>query len=157
MNFDRELSLKRTLTDSALKSILDDDKTMQEALNGNTTAAARVWSTIADGTASVGRVLVWTSKVAERVDRDVLKVDATQPGEKARAALMAIGIRGRVDKHVAIRELFDVLDGFDNLENPDEEESHNVWVRICRSHGLLDGLDDAQAYTLIRDIRQGRR
>lgn len=157
MTFGRELPIKRALSEHTLRNILDEDKALREALDGDTTAAAKVWVSIADGSASVGRVLVWASNIAGRVNKEVISIDTEQPGEKARAALLSIGIRGRIDKHRAIRELMAALDGFNNLEYPDEPETHKRWVEICRSHGLLDGLDDSQAYTLIRDIRQGRR
>lgn len=154
MIFDHELTARRALTDNVRKGILEGDATLQKAIDGDTTAAAKVWSTIADGTASVGRILLWATHTAGRVDRDVIQLDTAQPGEKARGALKAIGFRGPIDQHIEIRELFAALDGF---ENTDGEETHKMWVGICRSHGLLSGLDDTQAYRLIRDIRQGKR
>ncbi|MBK6358334.1 MAG: hypothetical protein IPF44_17275 [Betaproteobacteria bacterium] len=158
-----EIALSVFLDDDMRTTILTGDETLKKAISGKRTEAAKVWSSIADGTADIGRVLVWSQHVSKKVKREVIEIPpektAENPKARGQQALIAIGLSGdkKTKDATGVYDLLDSLDGFENLDNPNEDETHKIWVGICRSHGLLSDLDDTQAYRLIRDIRQGKR
>ncbi len=78
----------------------------EQAMDGRdkkaATHAADIWRAIATGEASVSATLTWAQHVAKRIQAEVL--DAELIGtERPRAALAAIGFRGPVDRHLAVK------------------------------------------------------
>lgn len=84
-----------------------NDKTICEALNGDTTAAAKVWTEIATGEASVSDALQWVKHVAASIQENVR--DGAQSSERERGALRAIGFYGRKDAYRDAKDCMNVL------------------------------------------------
>lgn len=100
---------------------MGDEYTLEfaQALQGDTTRVAEVWRGIASGEMNVACTLMWAQHVAGRIQAEVMDADLSGV-ERPRAALAAIGFRGPVDKHRAVKEdLITFADFFPDATNPE--------------------------------------
>lgn len=134
------------------------DPELLRVLDGrpDTTTAARVWSSIADGSASVEDTLAWAQHVARDIQTNVV-IGAER--DAAPAALKAIGFYGRVDVYRAAREYLDTVAAFDVLDEQGvpvqfARQPASAWLKLLRSAGHL--LDVAEK-TAINQINNWRK
>jgi hypothetical protein len=88
---------------------------LEQARQGDATAAAALWRAIADGRADDATALAWAKDVAVQVVAKVLPTDlpANRRAEKARAAL---GLEGRVDQNAELKDLVLRTPGMTDVE-----------------------------------------
>lgn len=135
-----------------------DDLELQKLLDGKTdsTKAARVWSSIAEGSAPVEIALLWMQHVAREVIANVVDNDER---DAAPAALRAIGFYGRLDAYRNARDYFATVASFnviDEQSNPVVlgRQPASVWLKLLRSAGHLKDIDDKTAINKINTWRK---
>jgi hypothetical protein len=135
-----------------------DDLELEALLGGktNTTAAARMWASIADGSASVWDALAWVQHVARKIDKNVVN---GSDRDAAPAALRAIGYYGRVDKYRTARDYLVTVASFDSIDEAGnnlvpERLSALKWLRLLRSAGHLLDVNDKTAINHINAWRK---
>lgn len=122
----------------------------------DTTTAARVWTEIADGSASVGNTLLWAVHVANQIKDSVINGSER---DAAPAALKAIGFYGQVDPYRPARESMEIVAAFDFLDEqgnalPSRRLPASEWLRMLRKAGYLDGINDKSALNRINEWRK---
>ena len=120
------------------------DEVLQKALDGDTNAAATLWREIASGVAGTTQTVVWAQHIAQRIVVDVIEGDALGAA-RPRAALAAIGFRGRTDVHVEAREAVEVIrDFFPDLTPPQA-------LQFLHARGLMSDIPRKVALTRISE------
>ena len=152
MNIDEYLKEWRDTTDGWI------DKSFYDLLHkGDTSEAARIWSEIADGTASVPDTLMWAKHVATKVVKQVVSAD-TFANRRAEAALKAIGFSGQIDKFRDAKRCMEVLGAFDIIDDQGNSVpkrwSGRKWVESLRSMGFLNDVPDNTAITRVNEWRK---
>lgn len=134
------------------------DAELQRLLDGkpDTTTAANLWASIADGSASVADTLAWAQHVAREIAANV--VNGTER-DAAPAALRAIGFYGRVDAYRAAREYLDLVASFPVVDERGVQvqlarQPASAWLRLLRSAGHLLDLEDKTAINKINTWRK---
>jgi len=125
---------------------------LSKALAGDSTAAADLWRLIAAGEASADDVLAWARDVARQVQAKILDADI-EANRRPDAALKAIGLEGRIDKHRRVRDVLDVLEQFEDLEVPGRQLTRRQLVEIVKANGMLEDVPDANVKKVIDRIR----
>lgn len=123
------------------------DLRFQQALDGDTTAAAEIWSSIASGEIDAAEAMLWARYVAQQVQADVIDADLDST-ERPRAALAAIGFRGQVDRHAAAKRRLDILVEFD----PDI--GNGELVAALKADGHLLGMSHKTALNRVAEWRR---
>jgi hypothetical protein len=136
----------------------DSDKDLERLVKGhkNSTIAAELWSTIADGSADVGETLIWVQHVANEINEHVVN---GKDRDAAPAALKAIGFWGRIDHDHATRELMEILAAFDEIDDkgqplPRTRWTATRWLERLRSHGHLQEISEKTARNKINNWRK---
>lgn len=129
------------------------DQELQRVLDGkpDTTTAARMWASIADGSASVGDTLEWAQHVARQITANVVN---GAERDAAPAALKAVGFYGRVDAYRAAREYLSIVASFPVLDEQGAtvqlaRQPASAWLKLLRSAGHLVDIDDKTAINKI--------
>ena len=123
------------------------DQAFQRALNGDTTQAAEMWRAIAEGRVDAAEALIWARHVAQQVVERV--VDGGLHGaERPRAALVALGFRGQIDKYQVEKELVE------NILDFIPEMTTSELVAHLRRQGYLDGMSEKTALNRVAEWRQ---
>lgn len=122
----------------------------------DTTTAARLWASIADGSASVDDTLAWAQHVAQAITGNVVN---GAERDAAPAALRAIGFYGRVDAYRSAREYLDIVASFDVMDEqgvplPPARQPASAWLKLLRSAGHLVDLEDKTAINKINTWRK---
>lgn len=135
-----------------------DDLELHRLLDGrrDTTTAARVWASIADGSASVENALAWAQHVAREIAANVVN---GAERDAAPAALKAIGFFGRPDPYRAAREYLDIVASFDVMDDHGapvqlSRQPASAWLKLLRNAGHLLDLEDKTAINKINAWRK---
>jgi hypothetical protein len=134
------------------------DPELLRVLDGrpDTTTAARLWASIADGSASVDDTLAWAQHVAQAITANVVN---GAERDAAPAALRAIGFYGRVDAYRSAREYLDIVASFDVMDERGApvrlaRQPASAWLKLLRSAGHLLDLEDKTAINKINTWRK---
>lgn len=134
------------------------DPELQRVLDGrpDSTTAARVWVSIADGSASVEDTLTWAQHVACEIQSNVVN---GAERDAAPAALRAIGFYGRVDVYRSAREYLDTVATFEVLDEHGvpvrlARQPASAWLKLLRSAGHLLDVTDKTAINQINTWRK---
>lgn len=134
------------------------DPELLRVLDGrpDTTTAARVWASIADGSASVEDTLAWAQHVAREVRANVVN---GAERDAAPAALRAIGFYGRVDVYRAAREYLATVSSFPVVDERGvqvqlAQQPASAWLKLLRRAGHLLDVADKTAINQILTWRK---
>ena len=122
----------------------------------DTTDAAKLWASIANGEADVVETLLWVQYIAQRINANVIEAGER---DKAPAALKAIGFYGRADVYREARESMLVLSQMSPIDDqgnqvPNPRRSGSAWVRLLKGSGYLAGIDDKTAVNKANEWRK---
>lgn len=134
------------------------DPELQRLLDGkaDTTTAATLWASIADGSAAVEDTLAWAQHVAREIATNVVK---GAERDAAPAALRAIGFYGRVDAYRSAREYLVTVASFPVLDEQGApvqlaRQPASAWLKLLRNAGHLLDLEDKTAINKINTWRK---
>jgi hypothetical protein len=136
----------------------ESDNDLERLVKGhkNSTIAAALWSTVADGSADVVEALIWVQHVAKEINKDVIH---GKDRDMAPAALKAIGFWGRIDRDHAARELMEILAAIDEIDDkghplPRARWTATRWLECLHSHGHLHEIPEKTALNKINNWRK---
>ena len=147
--------LRREL-EMALAGDLETSLTLQQALDDpvyNQGAVERVWRSIADGSANIAERDVWLTAVAKRVVTNVLdQTEKSRPQE----ALKALHLYGQQDRNWRLAYDLDVLDSFEDLDDPTRKLSRREVARRMQARGHLSDKPVGFVMKVIDRLRDAR-
>lgn len=127
---------------------LEAAQELQLAIDGDQTAAATLWRSIADESAGTASTLLWAREVARYLVAKVLDADLN-PKQEGAALKASVGLQGRIDNHVSLRETIQILEGFDDLDGTPVTLSRLDMVKSLRKFGFFEDVSDVEAKKIV--------